>query len=395
MLIATTVLLLGLLAGIVVAQLYGLRLGGVIIVPLVAVYLLRSFATFPIFLLSTIAAYASLHYIKHRVPVYGRQLFLLAVLTGALVPILIIELITRGIGVERTLSEVEFIGSVLPGIAAYNFHRLEPDRRIVDGVLSLAVLLGLVLIGIGLTLFVGLTPLATVLPPLLLSPESDIAVSLGLTVQRPALPVIASNRLTLGLVTLGMGIAEIARARYGLRLAGVIVLPLVALIAFRNEFLLPVWIISVVLAFVGITLLHRWTLIYGRVLLAFGVIIGILTTISLVTVIPVRHGLLPFFIGLLGGITAYNIHVVPPAERLPTALVTVSTLVVVIFVARLFIIPPPRGLLVSVTVTDLRVGAALVVPGILALGQLERIRPSRAAMPTGSGLDMIAQDEGE
>jgi len=342
-----------------------------------------------------IAAYISLYYIKCRVPVYGRHLFLLAILSGALVPVLIIELITSGFGVERTLSEVEFVGSVLPGIAAYNFHRLDPERRVIDGILGLAVLLLLVVVGIGLTIFVGLTPLSTVLPPLLLSPESDIAVSLGLTVQRPALPVIASNRLTLGLVTLGLAIAELMRSRYGLRLAGVIVLPLVALIAFRNEFLLPVWIVSVALAYVGLTILHRWTLIYGRVLLAFAVIVGILTTISLVTIIPVRHGLLPFFIGLLAGVTAYNFHVVPPAERLATAAVTVGTLVVVIFLARLFIIPPPRGLLVAVTVTDLRIGGALLVPAAIAIIQLERIRPSRAARPKGGGLDMLTQDEGK
>jgi hypothetical protein len=395
MLIATTVLLLGLLVGIVVAQLYGLRLGGVIIVPLVAVYLLRSFATFPIFLLSTIAAYVSLYYIKRRIPIYGRHLFLLAILTGALVPILVIELITSGFGVERTLSEVEFVGSVLPGIAAYNFHRLDPERRVTDGILSLAVLLLLVIVGIVLTIFVGLTPLSTVLPPLLLSPESDIAVSLGLTVQRPTLPVIASTQLTLGLVMLGMAIAELMRSRYGLRLAGVIVLPLVALIAFRNEFLLPVWVVSVALAYVGISILHRWTLIYGRVLLAFGVIVGILTTISLVTIIPVRHGLLPFFIGLLAGITAYNFHVVPPAERLATVAVTIGALVGVIFVARLFIIPSPRGLLVAVTATDLRIGGALLVPAGIALIQLERIRPSRAARPKGGGLDLLTQEEGE
>jgi len=395
MLIATTVLLLGLLAGIIVAQLYGLRLGGVIIVPLVAVYTLRSFATFPVFLLSTVTAYVSLYYIKRRLPVYGRHTFLLAVVIGALVPLTTIELLTLGIGVERTLSDVEFVGSVLPGIAAYNFHRLDPERRVLDGILSLAVLLLLVIIGIGLTLFVGLTPLATVLPPLLLSPESDIAVSLSLTVQRPALPIIASNGLTLGLVTFGMAGAELLRSRYGLRLAGVIVLPLVALIAFRNELLLPVWIIAVGLSYVGITILHRWTLIYGRVLLAFGVILGILTTISLVTVVPVRHGLLPFFIGLLGGITAYNFHVVSPAERLAAVAVTAGLLVLVILAARLFIIPPPRGLLVAVTVTDLRIAGVLLLPAVVAIARLEYIRPSRATRPKGGGLDLLEEEKSE
>jgi len=64
----TAVLLCGLVAGTIAAQLYGLRLGGVPIVPLVAVHLLRSFGTFPVFVLSTVAAYAPISYIKTRLP---------------------------------------------------------------------------------------------------------------------------------------------------------------------------------------------------------------------------------------------------------------------------------------------------------------------------------------
>jgi len=81
--------------------------------------------------------------------------------------------------------------------------------------------------GSGLTFLVGLSPLAGTLPPLLLAPESDIALAFGLTVDRPPLPVITSNSLSLVLVLAGMAIAELVRFRYQLRVAGIIVVPLV------------------------------------------------------------------------------------------------------------------------------------------------------------------------
>lgn len=387
MLIATTIMILGLLVGIAAAQLHGLRLGGVIVVPLVSVYLLWNFATFPVFVASTVAAYASLQFVKQRLLLYGRPLFVLSILVGALVPVTMFEFIALGLGVRRTLTQVEFIGSVLPGIAAYNFHRLSIERRVLDAVASLAAVLFLTVVGIGLTILVGLSPLADFLAPVLLSPESDIATAFGLTVDRPSLPVIASNRLSLALIALGMGLAEAIRSRYGLRIAGVIVVPLITLIAFRNGQLLPTWIVTSVLAYVGIQLLHRWTLLYGRVLLAAGVILGLLVAISLATVVPVTHGLLPFFVGLLGGVTAYNLHVVSPAERRATVFVTLAVFVVVTFVTRLFLVPPPSGMLRQVTQLHLTVGAVLLVPALWELFRLERIRPhGRGRIPeNGSG----------
>lgn len=376
MLIATTVTLLGLLAGITAAQLWGLRLGGVIVVPLVAVYLLRSFGTFPVFLLSTLAAYVSLSVIKRRLPLFGRQLFVLSILIGALVPVTVFELAAFGPGFDVSVTAVEFVGSILPGIAAYNLHRLDTEQRVLDAALSFATLLALVVVGISLVVLVGLTPLAGFLPPLLLSPASDIGTALGLTVDRPPLPVVAPDGLTLVLVSLGMGLSEFVRSRYGLRLAGVIVLPLVVLFGFRNAWLLPVWVVASALAYAGVQLVHRWTLLYGRVLLAVGTIFGLLTTISLGLVVPTSHGLLPFFVGLFGGITAYNVHVVPPAERRVTVAATLAVLVVVAAVARLAVTPLPGGVLRTVEATHLALGALALCPALVGLYRLESIRPA-------------------
>lgn len=378
MLIATTVMLLGLIIGVGAAQLASLRLGGVIVVPLVSVYLLRSFATFPVFVASVAAAYASLRAIENRVLLYGRPLFVVSVLIGALVPVVVFEVLTVAAGIDSGLTQIEFIGSVLPGIAAYNYHRIDAERRILDMVWSLAVVLFLTVVGIGLVILVGLSPLAGALPPMLLGPNSDIAIAFGLAVDRASIPILVSDALAVGLLAFGLLLSEGLRSRYGLRLGGVIVVPLVVLTAFRNGWMLPLWIATATIAYVAVRAVHWWTLLYGRVLLALGVIVGLLGSISAVTVVPVTHGLLPFFVGILGGVTAYNLHVVPPAERRATAVATGAVLVVVAAVARLFVVPPDTGFLQYVSGVDVAIGALCCLPAIYELYRLERIRPTEA-----------------
>jgi hypothetical protein len=203
MLVVTAVMLLGLLGGITASQLGGLRLGGVVIVPLIAVYTLRSLGTFPILLMSVVGSYVSVRIVKRRLLLYGRPVFVVAVVTGGLVPLLVYLFVTAGSGPRVVVSELGFIGSVLPGIAAYNLHRLPRDKRVIDALWSLALLLFLVVVGIGLVIGVGLTPLATVAPPVLLAPESDIARAFGLVVEGSAHPTILPFPRELGLLGLG------------------------------------------------------------------------------------------------------------------------------------------------------------------------------------------------
>lgn len=375
MLIATTMMLIGLIIGIGAAQIAGLRLGGVIVVPLISVYLLRSFPTFPVFVASVAAAYLSLKFIKIRLLLYGRPLFIIGVIIGALVPILVFRILAVVAGIEIGLSQIEFIGSVLPGIAAYNFHRLEEEKQILDMVWSLAVVLLLTVIGIGLVIFVGLSPLAGFLPPMLLGPNSDIAIAFGLTVDRPFIPILASDLASVSILGLGMMLSELLRSRYGLRIGGVIIIPLIVLIAFRNAWMLPLFIGTATIAYISVKVVHWWTLLYGRVLLALGVIVSLLSSISAVTVIPVQHGLLPFFVGILGGVAAYNLHVVSPAERRANVFVTIAVLVIVAGAARLVIIPPDGGFLQFVSGTDVAIGFVACFPAVYELYQLERIRP--------------------
>lgn len=368
--------MLGLLGGITAAQLRGLRLGGVLIVPLFAIYMLRSFGTFPVLVMSVIGGYLSIWIIKRRLLLFGRPLFVLAILTSGLVPLVIYLFTTLGYGPRGVVNELGFIGSVLPGIAVYNFHRLPEEDRILDAVWSLAVLLFLVVVGIGTVIFVGLTPLATVTPPVLLGPDSDIARAFGLVVEGADHPVILPFPKELGMLGLGLFLSEVIRARWGLRTGGLIVLPLLVLFAFRNQWTLLLYFAAALAAYFGIQAVHWWTLIYGRVLLSMGVIFGLLTVVSLTPALPFDSGLLPFFAGVIGGVGAYNLHVMARAELRASVLVAAGCLVFLAAIGRFFLTPLPEGILVHVLGVHLLAGGGVIALAVWELSRLESIQPS-------------------
>lgn len=376
MLVVTTLMILGLVGGIVASQLRGLRLGGVIIVPLFAIYTLRSFGTFPVLVMSVIGGYVSLWLVKRRLLVYGRSLFVLAVVVSGLVPVVVYTFVSLGAGPQGLVRELGFIGSVLPGIAVYNFHRLTGEERVLDAVWSMALLLFLVVVGIGLVILVGLTPLATATPAVLLAPDSDIARAFGLVVATATHPILLPFPQELGMLGLGLFLSEGIRARTGLRTGGVIVMPLLVLFAFRNEWLLASYLVAAVGAYVGIRALHSWTLVYGRVLLSMGVIFGLLAVISLAPLFTLSNGLLLFFTGILGGVGAYNLHSVAPAERRASILVSAGVFVFLAGVARVFLTPLPGGILGRVGVENVLAGGFIFALAVRELYRLERIRPS-------------------
>jgi hypothetical protein len=185
----------------------------------------------------------------------------------------------------------------------------------------------------------------------------------------------ASMSVVQAFLTLGIVLSEVIRARYGYRICGVVVIPIIVLMAFRQLWMLPPWTCVSVLSFVGIPLIHRLSFLYGRVLLSMGIIFGLLVSISVVPQLPVDRGLFPYFVGIFGGVTAYNFHVVPPTERLPNVFVAGSVLVGITAVARLFIIPSSDGILTIVETWHVLAGGVLLVPGLAVIYRLERLRP--------------------
>ncbi len=375
MIVATTLMLLGLLGGIVAAQLRGNRLGGVIIVPLFAIYTLRTFGTLPVLLLSVAGGYVSVEIVKRRLFVYGRSLLLLSLVTSGLVSLLAYAFFRVGADAGATIPHLGFVGSVLPGIAAYNFHRLDRDEQILDALWALALLLFLVVVGIGMVALVGLTPLATVTPPVMLAPGSDIARAFGLVVTTAAHPVILPFPKVLAMLGLGLLFSEGARKRWGLRIGGIIVLPLLVLVAFRDATLLWVYLALTAGVYLSLQGFNWLTLIYARVLLSMGLILGLLTALTVVSTTSLSNGLLPFFIGILASVTAYNLHCTARAERRSAVVVAAAGFVALAAIARLFLTPQPGGLLLNVTPIDVLVGAVVLALACWELYRLESIRP--------------------
>jgi hypothetical protein len=107
--------------------------------------------------------------------------------------------------------------------------------------------------------------------------------------------------------------------------------------------------------------------------------------ISVVPVLPFGNGLLPFFTGILGGVGAYNVHVVAPAERRPSVAVAAGVFVVLAGSARLVLTPLPGGLLEQVAPLHIAVGAVVLAVGARAGYRLEAARPSGTSWSPAAG----------
>lgn len=115
--LGTQYLLLGsfLVIGLAVYERFHLRLGGVLVVPLLALYVLLEPVALPIFLVAGAASWTAGALLHRRTLLYGRQLF---------IAMLLVSLVA-------TYATMQFVGTtvaglllpILPGVFAYNLHR--------------------------------------------------------------------------------------------------------------------------------------------------------------------------------------------------------------------------------------------------------------------------------
>lgn len=190
MLIAALLVVIGLTVGAVAATTRGYRLSGVVVGSLLAVYTLIDFTAFPVFVLSTLLAYVGVTLLAERWLVYSRRLLLASVVIGAVVPLSVFVLIDAWQNRTPTVGELEYLGSILPGVAAYNFYRVDAERRLRELGASLALFAGLFAVGALAAFLWGTAPCTTCAllgrspaaytTPLVLTAGSDIAALLGL-----------------------------------------------------------------------------------------------------------------------------------------------------------------------------------------------------------------------
>ena len=357
MIVAVIVTAFGLLAVAGLTQVYGYRLGGTIAIPILAVYTLKSFVMLPIYVLSAVVAYLGLGLLKNKTLIYGRAELIYAILIGSLIPVTIF--LTFGFLIQDLFQTVVFIGSILPGLAAYNYHQLDDETRYWD--LLTAAVVFVCLFGLGWFLVSAefAPTLATAAPITLYSRTADVATWKGVAVNEPLSPVILPRLVTVLLFAVGMLLSERVRERYDIRI-GVVSVALLAIFSLADRRLVYLYICLITISYIAIQVIHRSSLLYGRVLVGIGAAFGIVAAIPLSIELAITRGLSAFFVGILAGVNAYNVHVAQPASRRLFVPLQFGSFVFLLCLTRLTGAVLPRGFPRQFGLTEVIFGLSIV-----------------------------------
>ncbi len=312
MIVAVTVTGLGVLAVGVITQLFGYRTGGTIAIPVIAVYSLKNALMLPIFVLSTLIAYFGLSVVKRRTLIYGRDELLAAMAIGSGVPLAI--LVGFWATLPESLRSVVFIGSVLPGLTAYNYHQVKPEFRRYDLLTTTLLLIALIALGWLLISPSHSNTLGRLTPPVLYSQTADVAVLKNAVVVERLEPTILERPVAVLLFLTGVLLSERIRSRFGVR-TGMVAMALLAIYALANVWLLALYLAVLGVAYAGLKTVHYVTLLYGRVLISAATVTALLAVVPLSVALPISRGLSAYFVAILAGVNAYSWHVTAPAQR--------------------------------------------------------------------------------
>lgn len=142
-----------------------------------------------------------------------------------------------------------------------------------------------------------------------------------------------------------------------------------------------------------VSYVHWVTLLYGRVLLAFSLSLGVLYTLAIGVLQPVSApGITLFFVGLFVGIGAYNLHRVTPTNR--PAHIRISAALFAIFYATIYVLVdvPASGLIPDDPVPYALVGIVVVGLAAVELRRLEASIPDSAAFARESVFANVSVD---
>lgn len=377
MLVAALISIIGLVLGIAIVEKTGLRMGGVIVVPVLAVYSLYTFTALPLFLLSAAIAYVLVGLIRRRTLIHGRQLLIASLGVGAIMPVLATLTFDLWTAVDSVV-EIAFVGTILPGIAVYNYHKLDENQKTTDIAISLGALAGLIILGAALVNSTLATRLSPGAASILFTPGSDIAAVRGAVQGEVARTTYHSRDTILMLIGPGIALSEAAQGRWGIRMGGLIAIPLLVVFALTNSATVPVYAVGILIAYAAATAINRLALVYGRVLLSLTLVVSMLYASVVAVVMPVVSGFLLYFVAILAGVGAYNFHRVSPPERLESVAVSVGLFTVLLAGTRLVFEPTSAGVLGSVTMVHGALFVAVLAATAYSGYDLERRRSTAA-----------------
>ena len=394
MIAASVIMLVGVTLVALLSQSEGYRLGGVMVLPLLVIYTFREPFSPVIFGIGAIAAWLALWLLREYTLNHGRRLFLASVTVGAIATILVGYAFSLLFPGQLSFENTEVIASIFPGVTAYNVMRLDPDDRRGDLV---AMGVGyLLLVGIGAVSLLVLAGVESPTPPVLALPTSDAVRWIGIEPHGSVYPTIIPDRVTIALLFADIVVYEGFRKRYDHRLAGIIVIPLLAVFSVRYAPAIVVYAVGATAVYFLVSYVHWTTLIYGRVLLAISLTLGTVYVLAIGVLQPIAApGIILFFVGLFVGIGAYNLHRVPPKNR--SAHIRISAGLFAVFYAVLFVLVdiPPEGLLHSGHGPAVFLGGAAVALALIEMYRFERSIPDSAAFARESAFANASLDDAD
>jgi hypothetical protein len=383
MLVATAVAAFGFVAVATGTRQYGLRLGGTVVLGVLAVYTLKNFSTLPIFLASTTIAYLTLGYAKRKTLIYGRDEFVVAIVSGSLAPaMLFLTTLYLPGNVQIELYRSVFIGSLLSGVTAFNLHQIRPGYKWKDvagaaGIYVTLLALGALLVGPSTRFLADYTPLV------LFANTSDIAVLRGAVVEGFVDPEFVGRPFIIGVFAGMLGLSELVRQRFGVRI-GTIALGLVAIYTVSTWRLLALYLVIFAIVFAVITALHRTVVFYGRALLSTAAALGVVVAVPLVIALDISAGLSALFAAVLASLMAYYVHHTSPPERYQQAALAVAVFVPVLLVVRAVVAPGPDGVPQAFGVREIGLGVAVTAAAIAVAERHHVEQPSDADVRAAS-----------
>lgn len=377
MIIAVSITAIGLLAVATLTQIFGYRLLGTITIPVLTVYALKNVIVLPVFGISTLLAYYGLKLLQERTLIYGRDELLAAIVIGSAVPLAV--LLTIGTVLTETLRTILFVGSIIPGLAAFNVHQLKPQYRKWDLVTAVTLFLGLFALG-ALLISPTLKPLiGTITPPVLFSETADIAQWRNAVVVEPIQPMVLDRLTNVSILGLALVASEGLRRRYDIRI-GVVAVGLLAVYVLASVWLIILYGLLFVITYTAVQLIHRDTLLYGRVLIGLSSAFSLVVTLPLVVALPIEHGLPAYFVAIFAGINGYSMHVTAPAYRPLIPPLKLAVFLVLVGIVRVFTEPLSRGAPQQFGFVEAVVGAIIVVLCVAFANRYTVTRPDEDAV---------------
>jgi hypothetical protein len=361
----------------------GYRVGGVMVVPLLVVYTFREPLSPIVFAVGAIAAWGALWAVREYTLSHGRRVFLVGVVSGVGATVVAAYVLATWTPANLPFDDAEVVASIFPGVAAYNVMRLDRGERVGDVLAMTAVFVMLTLLAAGLLFFFEGKPFPT--PPVLALPTSDLVAWLGVEPRGEPLTPIVPEWLSVALLIADVSIYEAVRKRYDLRLAGIIVIPMLAVFSVRLDAVAAVFAVGSILVFALLSIAHWLSLLYGRVLLALSLVLGLSYALAVIIFVEsALPGLTLFFLGLFVGIAAHNLFRASPPIRSASLRISAGLFVLFYAVLFAFVDIPLGGLFSGLDPGYLLVGLLAVGLAVVELVRLERSRPPEAAFARAS-----------